>query len=1058
MKPTDLRRLLDIPFTDEQLAAATAPLEPGLVVAGAGSGKTSVMAARVVWLVGTEQVAADRVLGLTFTNKAAAELASRVRTTLADAGLAGDDEPVVSTYHAFAGRLVTEHGLRIGAEPRSRLLADATRFQLAGRVLRRHRGPIAHLTNPMHMLIGDLVGLESELSEHLVPPEELAAWDEEWIDRLERECAAAALETGTKGHCDGLRKMAATARKRQELAAMVTAYRAAKRDLDAIDFGDQVALAARLAESVPEVGVLERERSAVVLLDEYQDTSVAQRRMLAALFGGGHPVTAVGDPCQAIYGWRGASVSNLDGFPQHFARSDGQPARTYTLSVNQRSGGRLLRLANTVAAALRLRHTVVELSAPDEKADLGDTVVGLHPTWGDEVAWVARQVRAQVDAGTRPGQCAVLVRARSDFADLYAALAAEDLPVEVVGLGGLLAMPEVADVVATLEVVDDPTANAALVRLLTGPRWRLGARDLAQLGRQARALLDAEGSARPAATDPLAEAVAGVDPVDVVALSDALDRPGSAGWSVEALQRVTALNAELRLLRASRDEPLLDLVHRVVEVTGLDVELAASPEAVSARRRETLSAFLDVVAGFTDLDGESSLSSFLAFLRAAEQHERGLDSVTPSGSDAVQLLTAHKSKGLEWDVVACPDLTARVFPSEALRDRWTSSAAVLPGPLRGDAADQPDLRELTKGGIKAYDADCRAHQEREERRLGYVAFTRARTVLIGSGHWWGPTQKKQRGPSPFLLELQEHAAQGHGRVDVWADEPVEDRNPALAVPAEHVWPRPYDEEPYLRRRTAADAVLHDLERLHAGSGLPAVTGLTERERERLDRLDREAQLLLAEERAARRGRRDVLLPSSLTASQLLRLQADPDGLARDLARPLPRPPAAAARRGTRFHAWVETLFAQRPLLGPDELPGAEDDDLGDDTSLTALQEAFLASPYATRRPHAIEAPFALPLGGRVVRGRIDAVYDLGGGRWQVVDWKTGSAAADPLQLAVYRLAWARLVGVPPADVEAVFLYVATGEVVVHEDLPDEDQLVALLRGSGVVEVEALTLL
>ena len=229
MKPADLRTLLEIPFTDEQLAAATAPLEPGLVVAGAGSGKTSVMAARVVWLVGTEQVAADRVLGLTFTNKAAAELATRVRSTLAKAGLAGDDrgDPVVSTYHAFAGRLVTEHGLRIGVEPRSRLLADATRFQLAGRVLRRHRGPIEHLTNPMSMLIGDLVGLESELSEHLVEPADLIAWDAEWIAELERECAAIDGTTGTKGHCDALRSMALVARRRQELAGLVASYRAA---------------------------------------------------------------------------------------------------------------------------------------------------------------------------------------------------------------------------------------------------------------------------------------------------------------------------------------------------------------------------------------------------------------------------------------------------------------------------------------------------------------------------------------------------------------------------------------------------------------------------------------------------------------------------------------------------------------------------------------------------------------------------------------------------------------------------------------------------------------
>ena len=1061
MIPEDLRTLLGIPFTDEQLAAATAPLEPGLVVAGAGSGKTSVMAARVVWLVATEQVAPEQVLGLTFTNKAAAELAGRVRGALLQAGVVAGDadgEPVVSTYHAFAGRLVSDYALRIGVEPRSRLLADASRFQLAARVLRRHRGPVLHLTRPMSMLVGDLVSLEADLSEHLVTPAQLVAWDTAWIDRLTAACAEFDGQKGAKGHCDDLRKMAEAARARIELAGMVEAYRAAKRELDAIDFGDQVALAAELAEAVPEVGLAERERAAVVLLDEYQDTSVAQRRMLVGLFGAGHPVTAVGDPCQAIYGWRGASVANLDCFPAHFPLVTGAPAPTYTLAVNQRSGGRLLRLANTVAAALRQRHAVVELTAPPGKADLGETVVALHAFWQEEAAWLAGQIKAAVDAGTEPGECAVLVRARTDFGDLHAALTAAGLPVEVVGLGGLLALPEVADVVATLEVVDEPTANAALLRLLTGPRWRLGTRDLARLGEQARQLLVVDGLAQQREVDALEDAVAGVDPCDVVALADALERPGHEGWSVDALQRVTALGAELRLLRQSRDEPLLDLVHRVVEVTGLDVELAASPEAVQARRRETLSAFLDVVAQFQDLEGESSLPSFLAYLRAAEEHERGLDTVTPSGSNAVQLLTAHKSKGLEWDLVACPDLTAKVFPAEAVRDRWITSSWVLPGPLRGDADDQPDLAALTKDGLSAYKTACQEHLEREERRLGYVAFTRARTLLIGSGHWWGPTQRKKRGPSPFLRELRVHAEQGHGTVALWADEPTEADNPALQVPASYVWPTPYDGEPYVRRRQAADQVLTDLEVLAGGGALPGLGAVTEREREQLERLDREAALLLEEARAARRPIREVPLPATLSASAVLRLQEDPEGFARDLARPMPRRPVAAARRGTRFHAWVETLFAQRPLLDPDELPGAEDDAVADDADLAALQEAFLASPYAARKPHAVEAPFALSLAGRVVRGRIDAVYDLGDGRWEVVDWKTGNEAADPLQLAIYRLAWAKLVDAPVAAVDAAFLYVRTGEVTGYDELPGEAELVELLRGPGTVEIEPLTLL
>lgn len=1066
MIPADLRDVLGVPFTDEQLAAVCAPLEPGLVVAGAGSGKTSVMAARVVWLVATGQVQPDRVLGLTFTNKAAAELAGRISTALSQAGMTTaptDDlgEPVVATYHALAGRLVSEHGLRLGVEPRSRLLADATRFQLAALSLRRYSGPVVHLTRPLGMLVGELVQLDGELSEHLVTPERLLAFDERWIDGAEQACARDGELMGHKGHCETIEGYASAARQRVELTGLVVAYRAEKRDLDAIDFGDQVALAARLAETVPEVGQLERDKAAVVLLDEYQDTSVAQRRMLAALFGDGHPVTAVGDPCQAIYGWRGASVSNLDGFPDHFARADGARASVRHLSVNMRSGGRLLQLANRVASMLRSRHSVVELTAPAGKEQLGHVVVGLHESWEQEVQWVAAQVRAAVDTGTSPGECAVLVRARRDFGDLHAALIEQGLPVEVVGLGGLLALPEVADVVAVLEVVDEPTANAALLRLLTGPRWRLGVRDLAQLGRQGRQLL------RPTtdhAEDPelgedaaLEEAVAGIDPCDVVSLADVLERPGHRGWSLEGLRRVTELNAELRELRSHRDEPLLDLVHRVVETTGLDVELSASPEAVAARRRESLGAFLDVVAGFSDLDGQSSLTAFLAFLRAAQEHDRGLDSTTPSGSDAVQLLTAHKAKGLEWDVVACPDLTKGAFPADTLRSRWTTAAAVLPGPLRGDVDDQPQLDELLdKGSLKQYDAACREHLAREERRLGYVAFTRARRLLIGSGHWWGPTQKRRRGPSPFLLDLEAHVREVGGEIACWAAPPVEQDNPRLSEQVDHPWPAPYAEEPLHRRQRAAAQVRVDAQRLAAGGALAEDAGLSAADRALLDRLDREASLLLDEEREARRALREVVLPLSLTASQLLRLQADPDGFARELARPLPRPPAPAARRGTRFHLWVEGLFDPRPLLDPDDLLGASDEDLGGDDDLAALQSAFLAGDWATRRPHAVEAAFALPLAGRVVRGRIDAVYDLGDGRWKVVDWKTGREAADPLQLAVYRLAWARLVGVDPAAVEASFLYVRSGREQVHLDLPGQAELERLLRGP--VSAEPLTLL
>ncbi|MER5211113.1 UvrD-helicase domain-containing protein [Streptomyces sp. NPDC002838] len=1163
--PDQLKELLGIPFTPEQTACITAPPAPQVIVAGAGSGKTTVMAARVVWLVGTGQVAPEQVLGLTFTNKAAGELAERVRKALIKAGVTDPDvidpdnppgEPVISTYHAFAGRLLTDHGLRIGLEPSSRLLADATRYQLAARVLREAPGPYPALTRSFADLVSDLLTLDAELAEHLVRPEDLRAYDAELLRALD----------GAKLTNADLRKIPETAAARRELADLVVRYRAAKRERDLLDFGDQIALSAQLAQN-PEVGRILRDEFRVVLLDEYQDTSVAQRILLAGLFGGGtgHPVTAVGDPCQAIYGWRGASVANLDDFPEHFARADGRPATRQSLSENRRSGGRLLDLANGLAEPLRALHAGVEALRPAPGAERDGLVrCALLRTHTEEIDWIADSLAHLVRTGKAPGEIAVLCRTATDFAEIQGALVARDIPVEVVGLSGLLHLPEIADLVAVCEVLQDPGANASLVRLLTGPRWRIGPRDLALLGRRARLLVSharVDGGDDP--DRRLAEAVEGVDPSEVISLADALDTfletpldgDGDDGlpFSPDARVRFARLATELRELRRSLADPLMDVLHRVLSVTGLEVELSASPHALAARRRETLSNFLDIAASFAAGDGEATLLAFLGFLRTAAQYEKGLDNALPGGENTVKVLTAHKSKGLEWDVVAVPGLVTGTFPSDRGREKWTAQGKVLPHALRGDTETLPDVASWDSRGLKAFHEEMKEHQHTEELRLGYVTFTRPRSLLLGSGHWWGPTQKKPRGPSDFLQALYDHCTAGHGEIEAWADEPAEEEeNPALhQEAADQVWPLPLDDAALARRRAAAATVLAHLDALASHEAThPAATHdpdtyddpdwpapleddeapydaaydeapydeapyeeapyeeasdeapffdtdeapadwdawapdrptvphqaaapdipdhsdtqesarphpteperapLTPEEARTIASWDRDLDALTGELLRARQSVTNVPLPASLTASQLLRLAADPDGFAQELARPMPRPPQPAARRGTRFHAWVEARFEELtlPMLEPEELPGAEAD-IADERDLEALKDAFERTEYARRTPHRVEAPFQLAIAGRVLRGRIDAVYKEGDGEtatYEIVDWKTNRThTADPLQLAVYRLAWAEQRGVPLESVTAAFLYVRSGEVVRPDDLPDRAALERLLLG------------
>ncbi|MFE1414746.1 UvrD-helicase domain-containing protein [Streptomyces sp. NPDC058746] len=1237
--PEQLKELLGIPFTPEQMACVTAPPAPQVVVAGAGSGKTTVMAARVVWLVGTGAVAPEQVLGLTFTNKAAGELAERVRKALARAGITDPDpspadpeaaggEPRISTYHAFAGQLLKDHGLRIGLEPASRLLADATRFQLAAKVLREAPGPYPALTKSLPDLVGDLLALDAELSEHLVEPAGLRAYDTALLDTL----------AGTKLTNEDLRKVPEAVRGRLELLELVSRYRAAKRSRDLFDFSDQIALSAQLATTRPEVGALLREEFRVVLLDEYQDTSVAQRLLLSGLFGAGtgHAVTAVGDPCQAIYGWRGASVANLDDFPEHFPHADGSPATRLSLSENRRSGGRLLDLANGLAAPLRAMHEGVEAlrAAPGEE-QAGFVRCALLPTHAEELEWLGDSVAHLVRTGTEPGEIAVLCRSAGDFAQIQAVLVARDVPVEVVGLSGLLHLPEVADLVAVCEVLQDPAANASLVRLLIGPRWRIGARDLALLGRRARLLVGRAPSSEQDADERLAAAVEGVDPAEIISLADALETfldgagqaPDDLPFSAEARVRFAHLAQELRDLRRSLADPLMDVLHRVLATTGLDVELSASPHALAARRRETLSNFMDVAAGFAALDGEASLLAFLGFLRTAAQYEKGLDHALPGGENTVKVLTAHKSKGLEWDVVVVPDLCAGSFPKEKAPEAWTSYAKVLPYALRGDAATLPGDPAWTSAGLKSFKAALKSHKETEELRLGYVTFTRPRSLLLASGHWWGPTQKKRRGPSAFLTALYEHCAAGFGEIEAWAEEPdPKAENPSLAADSgpDHSWPLPLDpasltlrraaaalveshlatppppeEDPYLwpphcedpsyddeprpaehwaepgpadvpaprpaapadgpddedpwatdpwatdpwptdpwseprpaapspaegpdledpwavepwaagpdpagvrggapvpgrggvgdepRRPTPADpyddlwpetaapapaaadptpagrqaaAVPAPGPVRPARRGTPgAPTPLTPEEARTVASWDRDLDALEGELRRARAAVRDVELPPALSASQLLRLAADEQGFVRDLARPMPKPPQPAARQGTRFHAWVESRFDELPLplldvLDPaTELPGS-DQEIADEADLDALKAAFERSEYADRPPHRMEAPVQLTLAGRVIRGRIDAVYRTDGGGWEIVDWKTGrTTEADPLQLAVYRLAWAEATGTPLEQVTAAFLHVRSGRVIRPRNLPDRARLERILQGKPGTDGEA----
>ncbi|WP_433223702.1 ATP-dependent helicase [Dactylosporangium sp. CS-047395] len=1061
MTPLELSRLLRLPApTPQQAQVIAAPVGPLLVVAGAGSGKTETMAARVVWLVANGHVRPEQILGLTFTRKAAGELSHRIRQRLGQLvrRLGRDDliagEPTVATYHSYAARVVREHGVRAGFEPSTRLLTEAACWQLADTVVRAYDGDMTAVSSAPSTVVDAVLHLSGDLAEHLREPADVAAWTGRFFAEV----------SGRTGKmAKPVRDVLSRQQARLQLLPLIRQYGEKKALLEAMDFGDQLSRAARVATAHPEVGQVERDRFRVVLLDEYQDTSHAQVVLLRALFGGGHPVTAVGDPCQSIYGWRGASAGTLDRFPTEFPLADGEPAPLRELTTSWRNRPEILDVANTLSAPLRSYGARVrELAPADVLAEPASTATvhcALLDTYTEEAAWVADRVlaswrlAAKVDPDTFPydipvedrPSTAVLVRTRAQIPALENALRSRGLPVEVVGLGGLLDTPEVRDVVSTMRVLADPAEGAALLRILTGPRWRIGPRDLVALYRRARSLAAARRAGDSAAEPELA------DRLDEAVLVEALDDLGDPErYSEEGHRRFVRLGAELRALRRRLDQPLPDLVADLERVTGLDVEVAARPGDAGLARGH-LDAFSNIAARFAAESEGATLSAFLAFLAAAENEERGLAPGEVEVFDgAVQILTAHAAKGLEWDVVAVAGLCADVFPGPSnAGDHWLRGLGVLPFPLRGDHDGLPKLdlsaADDIKGVVTAleeFTRDWREHDVREERRLAYVAVTRPRRLLLASGYWWGEGVKRARGASVFLDEIRERCVAGAGVVDVWAPKPDADaQNPTAADVPSASWPA----DPLGHRRPLLEAAAALVRTADPDAELAADP--------LVDRWAAETELLLAEQaRLAPRagGAVEVSLPGHLSVSQLVSLRRDPQRLARSLRRPLPARPDPYARRGTAFHHWLEQRFRAERLIDLDELPGAADEDAAPDSALADLQAKFLDSEWADRVPLDVEVPFASVIAGVVVRGRMDAVYRYADGRYDVVDWKTGGrpggadATAAAVQLAAYRLAWAELRGVPLDTVGAAFFYVRSGETVRPADLLDQDGLLALI--------------
>jgi len=1083
--------------TKEQIPIIEAPLAPAVVIAGAGSGKTETMSQRVLYLVANSIITPDQLLGLTFTRKSAGDLAKRIRKRLRQLKAAGllpanvdESDLTVSTYHSYAGRVLADHAIRIGIDAAADPIGEAAAWQIAYEEVQRFAGNELQINASPKSVVEDVMELSAQLAENNKSASDIADYSYKLLDQL-----AQLSDKPT----NPVKEFIAEINQRLAILPIVEAFDNRRKEQGLLTFNDHMSMAAQLvAQSKTkhndDIGQLERGKYKVVLLDEYQDTSFNQINFLSNLFGNNHPVTAVGDPNQAIYGWRSASSETLDTFSQSFNST----ATRYSLLTTWRNDQSILEIANvmidqiaidnanlsSVSGEAKVKKQIEKLS-PRPNAKTGEVICGIYETQMQEAQAIAEYFakywfdseREKLPESER-STFAVLVRARSQIDAIQSAFQDKNIPTDVFGVGGLVHIPEVADIIALLRTLTMPDSGTALMRLLTGPYLALGARDLMALGAFTRKFAaendHTRGKQLEDALNNSQSQVATADEFAAGSIIESLELlitltpkelkhyTATPEFSEVALARLRQFAIDLRQLRRNLTGSITDALLAAEQFLSLDTEVLVRSGWQNGRK--DLDRFLDQAARFQKNGG--TLIAFLQWLKIAEDAEGGLKPAEVDvRSDAVQILTVHSAKGAEWDFVAVPGLAEKNFPNAGRKsDSWIKNAGAIPVSMRGDYAQLPSINfanfstnKNLKDGLEIFGDEWKARKSVEEMRLAYVAFTRAKHGLFCSTSHFRNGEKSV-APSRLYQLCAQFLPTINGAT-VLSDTPIpEGKNPLKENPITGNWPDQLSKYEVKARQIRECAKL-----------VAAAQPLTENQiLESTEHKEIMSDLnALVNELKNKSDITQVFLPARLSVSTLLYLKQEPDQLALRLRRPMPNHIDKYARRGTEFHLWLEDHFKHTSLISMDEIfndhaPSQSqinqvnsNEELVD-APMRELQKAWLASDWADLQPIGVEVGFETVIAGTVIRGRIDAVYEKTPGKFEVVDWKTGKVKSGEdlsvaaVQLAMYRLAFAKLNKVDLADVSAAFHYVAQNETVRPADIMSEAQLIEIISQIPVI--------
>lgn len=672
---------------------------PLLIIAGAGTGKTTVVTERIKHLISSGKAKPTEILALTFTEKAAREMEERVDVIMPY----GVTQMWISTFHKFCDRLLRQEAIHIGINPAYRLMTDTDATML----FRRHLFSFEldyfrPLGNPTKFIAGMLQHF-SRLQDEDVTQEQYLAWVE-----------------ARKANASDDEEELLEIKKYEELARAYKKYQDIKAKEGLMDFGDLITQTLLLFRKRKNILGLYRKQFAYILVDEFQDTNIAQNELVALLSGKKQNITAVCDDDQSIYKFRGAAVSNVLSFRKHFPET-----KLIVLSQNYRSTQEILDAAYQLIQhnnpdRLEVKENINKKLTAQRKAPGKWPALLYLDRVENEADAVAKEIVTLVTGNQERGyqwkDVAILVRANNHADPFVRALLRHDIPYQFLGPGQLFRQPEVRDLIAYLQVLHNFEDNVALFRVLSMACFAISARDLAATSNFAKkqnvSLFEA------------CEFIAGT------AKRDGAEEPALAEDTKAAITTVVAMIH--RHLALKTKETAGQILYYFLSDTGLIASMLAYKSAADERIAGNVSKFFSKLKTYETDHTDASVTAVLDWIELSM--ELGESPVATDtdwiNNNAVNILSVHSSKGLEFPIVFLVNMVSQRFPT-------TERKETIPIP-----------EELVKEELPAGDY----HLE-EERRLCYVGMTRAKDHLILTGANFYGEGKREKKLSPFVYEI-----------------------------------------------------------------------------------------------------------------------------------------------------------------------------------------------------------------------------------------------------------------------------------------------------------------